>query len=108
MSKVNYSKVHDTELVSPSVAAASAALTEYLVLTTVVSVLFSDDELPPEEPPEEPPDDGPSHGGEGHAKQVPILTMLKKHNQRNCLFHKFSPFNIMNYRQPIDFKRLKF
>ena len=58
---VYYSKVHETVLVSPSVAAASAALTEYLVLTTVVSVLLSDDELPEEdEPPdEEPPDDEP-------------------------------------------------
>ena len=52
-------------LVSLSVAAASAALTEYLVLTTVVSVLFSDDELPEEElpddelPEDEPPDEEP-------------------------------------------------
>ena len=52
---VYYSKVHETVLVSPSVAAASAALTEYLVLTTVVSVLFSDDELPEEELPEDEP-----------------------------------------------------
>ena len=45
---------------SPSVAAASAALTEYLVLTTVVSVSFSDDELPEEEPPDDdPPEDEP-------------------------------------------------
>lgn len=62
---VYYSKVHETVLVSPSVAAASAALTEYLVLTTVVSVLFSDDELPEEELPDdepaedEPPDEEP-------------------------------------------------
>ena len=55
---VYYSKVHETVLVSPSVAAASAALTEYLVLTTVVSVLFSDDELPEEElPDDELPED---------------------------------------------------
>lgn len=81
---VYYSKVHETVLVSPSVAAASAALTEYLVLTTVVSVLFSDDELPEEElpddelPEDEPPDDGLSHGGEEQAaKQAPILAMLK-------------------------------
>ena len=77
---VYYSKVHETVLVSPSVAAASAALTEYLVLTTVVSVSFSDDELPEEdEPPdEEPPDDGLLHGGEEQAaKQAPILAMLK-------------------------------
>lgn len=57
---VYYSKVHETVLVSPSVAAASAALTEYLVLTTVVSVSFSDDELPEEElPDDEPPEDEP-------------------------------------------------
>lgn len=57
---VYYSKVHETVLVSPSVAAASAALTEYLVLTTVVSVLFSDDELPEEElPDDELPEDEP-------------------------------------------------
>ena len=62
---VYYSKVHETVLVSPSVAAASAALTEYLVLTTVVSVLFSDDDPPEEElpddelPEDEPPDEEP-------------------------------------------------
>ena len=57
---VYYSKVHETVLVSPSVAAASAALTEYLVLATVVSVLFSDDELPEEElSDDEPPEDEP-------------------------------------------------
>ena len=58
---IAYSKVQETELVLPSEEAASASETEYLVLTTVVSVLFSDDELPEEdEPPdEEPPDDEP-------------------------------------------------
>ena len=57
---VYYSKVHETVLVSPSVAAASAALTEYLVLTTVVSVLLSDVELPEEElPDDELPEDEP-------------------------------------------------
>ena len=62
---VYYSKVHETVLVSPSVAAASAALTESLVLTTVVSVLFSDDDPPEEElpddelPEDEPPDEEP-------------------------------------------------
>ena len=64
-----YSKVHETVLVSPSVAAASAALTEYFTVTPLLSVVppLSDDELPEEElledepPPDDelPPEDGP-------------------------------------------------
>ena len=71
-----YSNVHETELVSPSVAAASAAPTEYLTVTPLLVVVppLSDDD-PPEE--DEPPDGEASHGGEGQAKQVSILTMLK-------------------------------
>lgn len=50
MSKVNYSKVQETELVLPSEEAASASETEYLVFTALSSVLVSDDEAPlPEE-----------------------------------------------------------
>ncbi len=78
---VYYSKVHETVLVSPSVAAASAAPTEYLVLTTVVSVLFSDDELPEEElPDDELPEDEPlpksTRPGLSFANAVPIFTIL--------------------------------
>ena len=68
-------------LVSPSVAAASAALTEYLVLTTVVSVLFSDDDPPEEElPDDELPEDEPppksTRPGLSFANAVPTFTIL--------------------------------